>query len=679
MSETSSNASDSDNDDSRMNDDGSAAIKTDDNKSFASLLKELDKLTAQPNPDLQKHEHVLQLVLKYADTAFESSKYSHLTIGALVVLLNYSNKTVLVPYLIKTDYPRTLLKWLSSISNEGRSDHVGHVVGVIYNISRHDDGIQVLNSLDTTNKIKEVQMHNKDPEINIMCSMIMALLSTPEQIKNDRKRMNNILDQLLQIVVDTSKQSPKYLHGGWHISEPLIVLVRLICYERTLDYILQHAQVEFETSSTIEFLIKTLLKFDKEVGADDPLKLSTCTAFCNILWSISLRSQYKQELQENKEFKMWIEKIATDEFVPNSTQYVPKYIENIQKAADGILCNIDNKNQVNIPSVTIRDGHQSVVSALVPHSLTDRKPSIMISYAHSDSDVCKQLYNEVVKHNQQFDIWIDWKNSKTGYLWGKIADGIADASVIVCLLSNKYYESKSCQQEFVYAHDHLKKPVIPVYILYDKPPGWLAIHTCVMKYVRFCNIKQLEQEKLKDLIEMIEENVSGTTAQSDEDVLPHTSVPVHHELLAVASKSKEEKEAQPKASNEESNSGPKTDLSREPVEQWDKNDIKQWFQENKILMNLYNLYQFEDGTHLLSYAASLSNDENIELQRKIYSDEFAAKYKGERLLPHHFIAFACALRKISSGQDKTETKQTANHLAAQKSLEAKKSQTCEIL
>jgi hypothetical protein len=346
---------------------------------------------------------------------------------------------------------------------------------VIYNISRHDDGIQVLNFLDTTNKIKEVQTHNKDPTVNIVCSMILALLSTPEQIKNDRKRMNNILDQLLRIVVDASKNSPTYKAGGWHISEPLIVLIRLICYERTLDYILQHAQVDFETSSTVEFLIKTLLEFQKEVTIDDPLKLSTCTAFCNILWSISLHPQYKQELQENEQFKVLIEKIATDKVTTNSTHYVPKYIENIQKATDGILCNINNNNQANISSVPVYKRRRSVLDALVPPRSADSKPSIMISYAHSDNNVCTQLYNELIKHNQKFNIWIDWKNSKTGYLWGKIADGIENSSVILCLLSNKYYESKSCQQEFVYAHDHLKKPLIPVYILNDKPPGWLGM------------------------------------------------------------------------------------------------------------------------------------------------------------------------------------------------------------
>ena len=347
---------------------------------------------------------------------------------------------------------------------------------MIYNISRHDDGIQVLNSLDTTNRIKEVQACSTDSELSIICSMIMALLSTSEQIKNDRKRMNNILDQLLQIVVDASKKPPQYLHGGWHISEPLIVLVRLICYDRTLDYVLQHAQVEFGTSSMTEFFINTLLTFHKKVRTDDPLRLSTCTALCNILWSISLRPQYKQELQDHKEFKILIEKIAIDEVITNSTHYVPKYIENIQKAAEGILCNINGTGKFDVSRLSEYERRNSATHRLTPSMSTERKPSIMISYAHSDNDVCRQLHDELAKYNQQFDIWIDWKNSKTGYVWGKIADGIANSSAILCLLSNKYYESKSCQQEFVYACDTLKKLVIPVYIGDDKPPGWLGMY-----------------------------------------------------------------------------------------------------------------------------------------------------------------------------------------------------------
>ena len=43
--------------------------------------------------------------------------------------------------------------------------------------------------------------------LNTMCCMILALLSTPEQIKNDSKRMNNVLDTLLEIVYHASVSS----------------------------------------------------------------------------------------------------------------------------------------------------------------------------------------------------------------------------------------------------------------------------------------------------------------------------------------------------------------------------------------------------------------------------------------------------------------------------------------
>ena len=55
-----------------------------------------------------------------------------------------------------------------------------------------------------------MEMHNKDPHTNIMCYIIIALLSISEPITNDRKRMNNIFDELLQIVFHTLERSHVY-------------------------------------------------------------------------------------------------------------------------------------------------------------------------------------------------------------------------------------------------------------------------------------------------------------------------------------------------------------------------------------------------------------------------------------------------------------------------------------
>ncbi|CAF4908393.1 unnamed protein product [Rotaria sp. Silwood1] len=370
---------------------------------------------------------------------------------------------------------------------------------ILYNISRHEDGIQSLNALDLVSVLKEIQTTVKESDsyfeeiVEILC-MTLALLSTTEQIKNDRKQMNVVLDRILESVVwAAGEEDYRY---GFHVSEPLVVLVKLFSYDRTLDYIIQHAEVEqLEKTTTLEFLLDFFSKYYATVKHDDPLKLTTMTALCNIFWSVSLRPQYKQELygdkEKFKEFKKIIEQIARGEgnrsIATTSIHYVPTYIENIQKAADGILCNIVEQQEQPQQSETKKSERYGVKrlrtlalslrsssSTNSPSIAKPLKPSIMISYSHGDNDICTQLYNELNKRNDEFDIWIDRKYCKTGYLWGKIADGMQEANVILCLLSNKYYESKSCQQEFVYANDQLKKQVIPVFVQKDKPPGWVG-------------------------------------------------------------------------------------------------------------------------------------------------------------------------------------------------------------
>ena len=230
-----------------------------------------------------------------------------------------------------------------------KSDARESLINIIHNTSRHDDGINALNSLGAIDVIKKIQSMTANSEIGMLCCMILALLSTPEQIKNDRKRMNNALDQLLQSV-STASKSEEYKDGGFHISEPLVVLVKLFNDDRALDYILQHAQVELDASSTVDFFINLLIHFDKVVRSEkDPLKQLTCTALVNILWSISFQEQYqyKRQLKNRQDLMTLLEKFSkrdeVNESAASSTQYVPKYIENIQTAAEGILLNISEK------------------------------------------------------------------------------------------------------------------------------------------------------------------------------------------------------------------------------------------------------------------------------------------------------------------------------------------------
>ena len=344
----------------------------------------------------------------------------------------------------------------------------------------------ILNSLDAINVVKQVQSGTKDSEINILCCMVLALLSTPEQIKNDRKRMNNALDHLLQNVSNASK-SKEYKDDGFHISEPLVVLVKLFNDDRALDYILQHAQVDLDASSTMEFFINLLLKFNETVHSEkDPLKQLTCTALVNILWSVSFQEhyQYKRQLKTNQDLIKLLEKFSNNDNInetPSSdSQYVPKYIENIQTAAKGILLNLMEETSSDLSSQLSK--HKSAVDALIPQPtqtqdslINNNKPMIMISYSHEDKSLCYQLEEEL-KKNGQFDIWIDKNYCATGDSWEQIARGIKQSQVVLCFIT-KNYTSKSVRREVIYAIDKLDKLLLPVFILKPDVPEWLGKNT----------------------------------------------------------------------------------------------------------------------------------------------------------------------------------------------------------
>ena len=363
--------------------------------------------------------------------------------------------------------------------------------------------------MDAINVLKQVQNETEDSIINILCCMILALLSTPEQIKNDRKRMNNVLDHLLQRVSDASKSKEYRDDNLFHISESLVVLVKLFNDDRALDYILQHAQVDLDASSTMEFFTDLLLKVNETVDSEkDPLKQITCTALVNILWSISFQEhyQYKRQLKTNQDLIKLLENFSTNDKInatsSRNSQYVPKYIENIQTAAKGILLNLMEQTPSDLspqllkhkaaadalirkPIETPSDlsaqlsKHKAAADVLIPKPIetqdsliNSNKPMIMISYSHDDKNLCYQLEEELRK-NGQFDIWIDKKYCATGDSWEQIARGIKQSQVVICLIT-KNYTSKSVRREVIYAIDKLDKLLLPVYVLKPVVPDWLG-------------------------------------------------------------------------------------------------------------------------------------------------------------------------------------------------------------
>jgi hypothetical protein len=229
---------------------------------------------------------------------------------------------------------------------------------------------------------------------------------------------------------------------------------------------MEYSQVDLHTPTAIEFFINLLVDCYSKTSNENLFKQTTCTALVNILWSVSFQEKYKQKLKKaSTKFKELIQNLReeTNEKIPPN-QYVPQYIEKIQKAVTGLLFNIDElvhpATEQIADASTILDNNQ--------------KPMIMISYSHENADFCKQLYNEILKRG--YDIWIDFKYLKTGDLWEQIGAGMKRASIIVCLMSEEYCKSKSCRWEATYALDKLQatKSVIPVFLQKYELPDWLG-------------------------------------------------------------------------------------------------------------------------------------------------------------------------------------------------------------
>jgi hypothetical protein len=174
--------------------------------------------------------------------------------------------------------------------------------------------------------------------------MALALLSTPDQLKRDKKGLNNVLNQLLQLVIDASKGN-QYRSDGIHISEPLCVLVKMfVVEERTLDYALCHAETEppSDMVSTIQLFIALFLAFSNAMKSTDRLEQFTLIAISNILWSISFQPNYAQELIQNSKFIEQIKTFNEDNSEQEILeQYKPRSMEGIKQAAHGILHNLN--------------------------------------------------------------------------------------------------------------------------------------------------------------------------------------------------------------------------------------------------------------------------------------------------------------------------------------------------
>jgi hypothetical protein len=381
----------------------------------------------------------------------------------LSLIWNLSDHTVTVPSLLRAGFGKSVLEWLNNptLTDTGRRP----MVSIVHNLSRHDDGADELNkygAIETINRIQQLGSVRQS-KVTLINTMSLALLSTPEQIKADPTGTKTILNQLLQITMNAST-AERYRYNGFHVSEPLAVLVKLFVDDATFDYVMNQAETNppSNPTSTIKLFSDLLIRFHVVLTEKHRLDQFTFIALFNILWSISFHDVYHDILKQNTELIETIKNVAQNSNQIIIEQYVPRSMQSVKKAADGILFNLGLETP-------------PIMAPIFQRITTQQKPLIMISYSHANNDFCDRILELLDQKTDLFDIWIDKRCCKSSDdVWESIAKGIKNAQLIICIVSTEYLASKACRQEIIYAKDRLNKRFLPVYLEKPDISDWLG-------------------------------------------------------------------------------------------------------------------------------------------------------------------------------------------------------------
>jgi hypothetical protein len=152
----------------------------------------------------------------------------------------------------------------------------------------------------------------------------------------------------------------------------------------------------------------------------------------------------------------------------------------------------------------------------------------------------------------------------------------------------------------------------------------LGILMAGLKYVRFREIQQLEENKITELLQTVLSSISAssTIIQENQPPIQNGTESLHAAEI-----------------------GKKITSSPRPCNQWTStgDDIHAWFAYHRISTQLRDLFDFQSSEEMIDYAQLLN--ENPEKQMTIYARIFTQKY-GHDLAPHDFIQFTNALKKL---------------------------------
>lgn len=503
----------------------------------------------------------------------------------LVFICSISDKTSTIPILINANCSQACLRWLT-LSYLDDYEYKG-IIYILNNIARHDEGAIILRKFDCAKIVRQFKTEGLNRKLEFMIDkelhlkiwrildLILALIVDPDELYVEEINSGTI-NHVLSISKMTSK-CVDFTYGGYHISEPLIALMKLCTNDNIIHYILHQDQCLIFFCTTLKAFLNDMENQTIENSCLD-LDILAIMALANILWSISFHDQYKNDLIQNIYLIKQLEEFRENDIVSLVLPYIfiPYQMSSLRRVIGGIWQNL----YPSLPSI--------------PEIPSKSTRSIMISYSHVNTDFCRELF-EMLNRFSGLTINVDIHNGK--YLWKEIIQIIEQSDAVIFLLSNDFYYSKSCRQEFIYITDTLQKLFFPVFIDHDfKPTGWLQKRIARLKYIRFG--EKDFKDSCEEILSLINENLSMNLS-----------------------------------------------LMNNPFEaiKWNDKEIKQWFINHNIIPDLYEFYHFQNGNELLLYAdATLAFPWIKEYER------IKLRFEGQEknLSQDQFLVFINALKRL---------------------------------
>ncbi|CAF1504734.1 unnamed protein product [Didymodactylos carnosus] len=314
----------------------------------------------------------------------------------------------------------------------------------------------------------------KTDEVQFNAYRMLAVLMNEDDIKNlaNPNKITSVFIKSLKQVIDPQPGQRRRLQNS------------LVC----LKSLVQHEQVKAELakqSDGLPLLIRcaTDTKFDVANVRVPALE---------ILWAMTFNEEAAVILKNDHEFMKYVKTLLSS-----------KENVGLQTAADGILWKLEKEAQfvvqqhepvtLQVPSTTSAEVTTKIKAASV-----DQPPvkfDVMISYSHSDKDLCYEIRERLVKDN--FQVWLD-RDNLYGSTMQAMADAIEHSEVVLICMSDAYKQSVYCQSEAHYAFERRRRLIPLVMKQKYRPDGWLGFVVSGKIYVDFPKMGiDLAYEKLK--------------------------------------------------------------------------------------------------------------------------------------------------------------------------------------